>query len=368
LSDLPPRIRHVRHPDLAASPTCSAILTDDTTFPNAYLIEVGRGCPHGCRFCSAGYIYRPPRFRPSDLLETCIQTGSRLSDRIGLVGAAVSDLPDIDHLCRHAEMHGVEVSFSSLRADALTDELVAALRRSKVKTATIAPDAGSQRMRRVINKGITADDVLAAAERLVAAGIPNLRLYFMVGLPTEQPEDVAAVVDLCKRVKHVFLQASRPRGRIGEITVSLSCFVPKPATPFQWCAMDGTAELKHKLKAVRQGLRRTANVRVTADTPRWAYIQSLLARGDRRVSRFLLLAHHNGGNWPQAFKESALNADFYALRERSLDESLPLDIIDHGIDAGFLKREYRRAAAARPTAPCPQRTCSDCRVCMPQGG
>jgi radical SAM superfamily enzyme YgiQ (UPF0313 family) len=368
LPHLPDRVTHVRHPDLAANPTCSTVLTADTTFQKTYLVEVGRGCPHGCRFCSAGYIYRPPRFRPRKLLEACIASGAALTDRIGLVGAAVSDLPEIDQLCRTAENCDVQVSFSSLRADALSDELIAALRRSKVKTATIAPDAGSERMRRVINKGIEGADVLAAAERLVSAGIPNLRLYFMVGLPTEEPADIDAIVDLCKRVKHVFLQASRPRRRIGEITVSLSCFVPKPATPFQWSAMESVAQLKRKLKTVRNGLRKIANVRVTTDTPRWAFVQSLLARGDRRVATFLAHTLRNGGNWPQAFKEIALNADFYALRQRPLDEPLPWDIIDHGIDPAYLKREYRRAMAGRTSPPCPMRTCSECRICMSEAG
>lgn len=365
LQDVPAAVRRMMAPDLSDLPTASTILTPDTTFEDTYLIEVSRGCPHGCRFCSAGYVYRPPRFRPFSLLDGQVDDGCARTDRIGLVGAAVSDLPDIRALCEKARGRDIRFSFSSLRADALDGPLVEALKKSRVKTATIAPDAGSERMRRVINKGITEDHVVAAAEILVAAGIPNLKVYFMIGLPTETDADVAAIVDLVKRVKHRFLKTSRGRGRIGEITVSLSSFVPKPFTPFQWAAMDGVKTLKRKLKMVQTGLKRTPNVRVHADVARWAYLQGLIARGDRRVADILMLAHKNRGNWPQTFKASALNPHFYVHRERDADELFPWDFIDQGIDKSFLLKEYRRALAGQTSAPCPAdpSTCSRCGVC-----
>ena len=231
LADVPASVRRLVVPDLSNLPTASTILTPATTFDDTYLIEVSRGCPHGCRFCSAGYVYRPPRYRPLGLLDRQVDDGCALTDRIGLVGAAVSDLPGIRELCGKDRGREVRFSFSSLRADALDGPLVEALKKSRVKTATIAPDAGSERMRRVVNKGITEDHVVAAAETLVAAGIPNLKLYFMIGLPTETEDDVAAIVELVKRIKHRFLRTSRGKGHMGEITVSLSSFVPKPFTP-----------------------------------------------------------------------------------------------------------------------------------------
>lgn len=167
-----------------------------------------------------------------------------MTDRIGLVGAAVSDLPGLEELCSFQE--NARISFSSLRADALTPQLVSALKKSRVKTATIAPDAGSERMRRVINKGMTEEDILNAADLLVSNGIPNLKLYFMTGLPTETMEDVEAIVSLCKQIKQRFLASSRINKRIGEITVSLNAFVPKPFTPFQWAPMDDVRTLKKK--------------------------------------------------------------------------------------------------------------------------
>jgi len=365
--DVPPRIRRVFLPDLSKTATCSAVVTPHTTFERTYLIETGRGCPHGCRFCSAGYIYRPPRFRPLALLEENLRQGSAVTDRIGLVGAAVSDLPEIGALCSGLRGAGVRISFSSLRADALTPELIATLRQSKVKTATIAPDAGSERMRRVINKGIDEASILAAAETLVAAGIPNLKLYFMVGLPTETMEDVAAIVALCKRIKHHFLTSSRARGRIGELTVSLNSFVPKPATPFQWVAMDEVKTLKSKIRQVTEGLKKVSNVRVHADLPRWAFLQALLSRGDRRVAQLLETAAGNGWNWPQTFKGSVLNPGFYVTRERPLAEVLPWDFIDHGMHKAFLKKEYQRALAARTSPDCPMDgACTRCGACSGQ--
>lgn len=361
VEDVPATVKRTYLENLDDVPTCSAVVTPHTTFDRTFLIEVGRGCPHGCRFCSAGFIYRPPRFRPLSLLQECMLQGLETTDRIGLVGAAVSDLPAIRELCSQALEHRVRLSFSSLRADALDAPLLEVLRRSRVKTATIAPDAGSERLRRVINKGIDERTILRAVEILVAEGIPNLKLYFMAGLPTETEADVQSIVELGKRIKHTFLTVSRHRRRIGTITLSLNCFVPKPVTPFQWSAMNDPPLLKRKLRRVREGLRKTANVRVHCDVPRWAYLQALLSRGDRRVADILHLGQRNDWNWPKTFKETPLNPDFYVLRERSIEEKLPWDFIDHGVKKTFLQSEYRRALAGRTTPPCPGQ--DDCRAC-----
>lgn len=362
--DVPPIVSRAAAAGLPDPPAASAVLTAHTTFDRTYLIEVGRGCPHGCRFCGAGYIYRPPRFQEVERLRRAMAAGAALTDRIGLVGAAVSDLPGIASLC--ADYHGGEtrISFSSLRADALVPELLETLRQSGVKTATIAPDAGSERMRRVINKGIDEAAILDAAETLVAAGIPNLKLYFMVGLPTEETADVEAIVTLCKRIKHRFLESSRTRGRMGEITVSLNSFVPKPVTPFQWAAMDEVAVLKEKIRAVKEGLKRLPNIRLHPDVPRHAYFQALLSRGDRRVAGILAALHQNDGNWATTLKSSPVNADFFVVRARAEDELLPWDFIDHGISKSFLLREYRRALDGIASPPCPMADgCTQCGVC-----
>ena len=363
LEDVPQKVERICLDDLAQEATCSTVITPHTTFDDTFLIETGRGCPHGCRFCSAGFIYRPPRFRPVARLAKSIKQGAQLTDRIGLVGAAVSDLPGIEQLCEKFKGEDIRFSFSSLRADRLTDSLLAALKQSNVKTATIAPEVGSRRMRMVINKGLTENDILNAATTLVENGIPNLKLYFMIGLPTETEADVDAIISLVKQIKHRFLTSSRARKRIGTITVSLNSFVPKPFTPFQWAAMEEVSQLKRKIKKIKSVLRKVANLRINSDVPRWAYIQALLSRGDRKVADILSLAHANRGNWAQTLKTAPVNPSFYVHRERSPDERFPWDFIDHGIKKSFLQREYQRAIQGLTTPACRVETCRICGVC-----
>lgn len=363
LEDVPLKIKRVYLKNLDQISTCSAVLTPHTTFDRTFLIEVGRGCPHGCRFCSAGFIYRPPRFRPMAQLKQTIDRGARLTDRIGLVGAAVSDLPEIEELCAKFNDQNIRISFSSLRADRLTPGLLSILKKSDVKTATIAPEVGSERMRRVINKGITEEDVLTAATMLVENGIPNLKLYFMIGLPGETGADIDAIIKLAKQIKHRFLTSSRARKHIGTITISLNSFVPKPATPFQWAAMDEVGTLKKKIKTIKNELKKVANLRINSDIPRWAYLQAMFSRGDRKVADILLMAHANKGNWAQTFKTAPVNSDFYVLRERNLDEKFPWDFIDHGIKKSYLRQEYQRAKQELTTPGCQVETCRMCGVC-----
>ncbi len=363
IKDVPPTINRVYLKDLDQISTCTAVVTPHTTFDRSFLIEVGRGCPHGCRFCSAGFIYRPPRFRSIARLEQSISRGAGLTDRIGLVGAAVSDLPEIEELCRKLHDQNISIAFSSLRADRLTAGLVSILKKSNVRTATIAPEVGSERMRRVINKGITETDVLTAATALVENGIPNLKLYFMIGLPGETETDIDAIIGLVKQIKHRFLASSRARKHIGTITVSLNSFVPKPATPFQWAAMDEVGILKRKIKKIKHELRKVANLRINSDIPRWAYLQAMFSRGDRKVADLLFRAHANKGNWAQTLKAAPVNSDFYVLRERDPDEKLPWDFIDHGIKKSYLLKEWQRAKQALTTPGCQVETCRICGVC-----
>lgn len=363
MDDVPASIQRVFVADISIHDTCSVILTPNTTFSDTHLIEVGRGCPHGCRFCSAGYIYRPPRFRSSSALEESLSAGELHTDKIGLVGAAVSDLPEIDSLCRHILQKNIQISFSSLRADSLSPALLSVLRLSKSKTATIAPDAGSERMRTVINKGMTEEKILSAAQTLVENRILNIKLYFMIGLPTETMEDVDAIIRLCKKIKHRFLTASRVKKHIGTITVSLNSFVPKPFTPFQWFAMDEVTLLKKKIQKVKAGLKKVPNIRVHADVPRWAMIQGLFSLGDRRVGDILLLADRYQGNWAQTLKASPVNTHFYVHRKRDLNERLPWDFIDHGIKKSFLIAEHKRALNEKDSPPCSVGSCRVCGVC-----
>ncbi len=362
-ADIPETVKRVFEKEISRTFSCTSILTPNTVFKNTFLMEVSRGCPHGCRFCSAGYIYRPPRFRSFSTLKQNIDMGKEKSRKIGFMGAAVSDHPDIGGLCQYAMDKGFSVSFSSLRANAFTPELISALKKSDIKTVTIAPEAGSERMRCIINKGITENQIYEAVKMVVQSGIPNLKLYFMIGLPWETTHDIEAIVTLCKEIKEKFLMESREKKRIGTITVSVNPFVPKPFTPFQWAPMNDVKQLNKKIEIIRDGLKKVANVRIQAESPRRAIVQGLLSRGDRRIADLLLLAVKNQGNWSKTFKETDLDIGFFANRERSIDEFLPWDFIDHGIRKSFLVKEYNRAQREETSAPCPMKPCDQCGVC-----
>ncbi len=356
-------VKRVYPPDISNSPTSTAVMSEAAAFESAFLTEVSRGCPHGCRFCSAGFIYRPPRYRSKDCLIAECKKAAAFTDSVGLVGTAISDHPDITDVCRHPDLQALRFAYSSLRADAINPAHLSVLNASGTRTATIAPEAGSERMRSVINKGITEDEILSATHSLVNAGIMNLKLYFMIGLPGETPDDVLAIALLCRKIRAVFLETSREKGRMGQITVGVGSFVPKAATPFEWAAMDSPDTLKKKIKTLKSELNPIANITVTADSPRGAVIQALLARGDRTVADLLETAFKNQGNWATTLKSAAHAPGLFITRERDKDELFPWDFIDHGIRKTYLRSEYERALKALSTPPCPPSGCSRCGVC-----
>ena len=250
-----------------------------------------------------------------------------------------------------------------LRADSVSQALIDRLARSGHKTIAIAPEAGSERLRTVINKGVTEEDVLRAADMIFRAGIPNLKLYFIVGLPTETMEDVEAILALAEKAHQVQLGHARAAGRIGRITLSVNSFVPKPFTPFQWEPMEAVESLNKKQRLLEKGVRRIGNVNLIHDLPKWERIQALLARGDRRLGPLLRLAREKGGDWKQAARQLKLDPDFYAARSRAFDEILPWDFIDIGVRKDYLRNERERAEEGSFTPPCRVGACRTCGVC-----
>ncbi len=363
---LPEKVSY-RRADLSASSPCrTAVLTPETEFSNVSLIEIGRGCGRGCRFCAAGFVYRPVRYHEAATLLEATGKQAANGGRIGLVSAAVSDHPQINTLCGSILEQGGSLSFSSLRADSLTPEIISALEASEHQAVAIAPEAGSERLRRVINKNLAEDQIYRAVEILAQKGILNIKLYFMIGLPTETPADLQAIVDIAKGIKHHVLSASRGKTRLGTITLSVNSFVPKPFTPFQWTPFAGVRELKDRAKWIQKALRKLPNVRVHFDLPKWAYIQALLSRGDRRVSDILEKVAAEGLSWTRAMRAAPFNPDFWVMRERYEDEKFPWEVIDHGVERSFLWDEYRRALQEKPSPECtPGKNCRRCGVCGP---
>ena len=336
----PQRVRRRFIEDINAFPTASVVLTPKTEFGNMTLLEVNRGCPRGCLFCSACSVYKPYRNRSLEHLTRMADEGLQKGTRIGLTGAAVSDHPDLESLCEHIVARGGKFSLASVRLDKVTARLASALRMGGLKTVALAPEAGSERLRVLVHKGITEEDVFRATEILLKNTVVNLRLYFLVGIPSETAEDVEGIVQLTRRIKHHMLQSAKISRRMGNITLSVNGLVPKPSTPLQWAPFEEVNNLHRKLKLIKNALRKVANVEVTHDVPKWSYIQALLSRGDRRVGEILLAVHQADGDWKRAFRKTNINPDFYVYRERNRDEILPWDFIDHGVNKDWLWEQY----------------------------
>jgi radical SAM superfamily enzyme YgiQ (UPF0313 family) len=335
----------------ALDPPATSIFTPDTEFGSRLLIEVVRGCANLCRFCWAGYNYLPVRAFPTESILATAEAARPYANRVGLVSIALCDHPDIEEILRRLVAMGYSISPASLRLDDLTEPIVRLLRESGERTLTIAPETGSDRLRRVINKTVTNDEIIDRTELLFANGIENLKLYYMIGLPTESDADIDAIRELTLEMRTIMLKHARPRGHVGRIVASVNPLVPKPGTAYQWMPMEAPAITEQKMRRLRELVSDIDNVYFTIKSERHSYYQALLSLGDRRVAPAIVAAEANGGNWRRATADTGVDADFYIFRDRRADAVLPWDIIDGGMKKAFFENEFAKGLREEWTLP-----------------
>jgi radical SAM superfamily enzyme YgiQ (UPF0313 family) len=347
---LPVRKAALRAADLG-DPPATQVFTPDTEFGSRLLIEVVRGCPSLCRFCWAGYNYLPVRAFHADRILRLAEAARPHASRVGLVSIALCAHPDIERILARLCELGYGISPASLRLDDLTAPIVRLLRESGERTITIAPETGSDRLRRVINKAVTNADILDRADLVFAQGVANLKLYYMVGLPTESDEDLVAIRDLTAAVRGRMMAHARSRGTVGRIVASVNPLVPKPGTAYQWMPMERPAVLERKMRRLRQLTSDLDNVYFTMKSERHSYYQALLSLGDRRVAPVIVEAERNHGQWRAAASFAGVDPEWYIFRDRSTDTLLPWEVIDGSPRRAFLRAEFDRGLRAQWTLP-----------------
>jgi hypothetical protein len=320
-----------------------------------------RGSASRSLFSWAGYIYLPVRAFPKDRILQLAEQARPYSSRAGLVSIALCDHPEIEEILTRLVDMGYSISPASLRLDDITPTILRLLRQSGEKTITIAPETGSDRLRRVVNKTLTNDEILEAADMIFASGMENLKLYFMIGIPTETDDDLVAIRDLTLQLRETMLKHAKGRGHIGRIVGSVNPLVPKPGTAYQWLPMEDDRSIERKIVRMRSLTAGIDNVYFNIKSERHSFYQALLSLGDRRVAPAIEAAERNGGNWRAAVAEAGVDADFFVFRDRSHDSVLPWDIIDGGLKDGFFRAEADKAMRAEWTLP-PKRQKENARL------
>ena len=373
---VPARIKRVHLPETEVAGH-SRLLTPKAEL-SMYMIELGRGCSRGCRFCAAGFIYRPPRLWPRPSILKALQERPPQAGRIGLLGMEMAHADVLEEFSHLLKKEHLSLSFSSLRADRITPGLVSLLADSNLKSVAIAPDGASERLRRVINKGLSEDDLLSAAEQLVRAGILHLKLYVMIGLPTETLTDLDELATMLARLRETILPIARRQGKMMEMTLSVNSFVPKPWTPFQYCSYGGLSRqealerqdagpslvaLKQKIRYLRRMVKKIPNIRLRVDRPERVLEQAVFSRGDRRLAPVLMDMGTGRRAFRQAMQARGLSRWHYAIRPRDVEELLPWQVLDHGVNDRFLAHELERAFTEKKTESCDTALCRRCGVC-----
>ncbi|WP_043793891.1 radical SAM protein [Solidesulfovibrio fructosivorans] len=342
-----------------ADPAHSCFVSGHAAFRDMFLVEVNRGCPYGCRFCAAGYVYRPPRQARMAALQTLIEDVS--PRKVGLVGTALTDWPDLLPFLAWLRERGTKFSLSSVRADGITPELLTILRQAGLRTLTLALEAPSERLRRAANKHLSLDALENAVALAGKYGINHLKFYVIVGWPGECPEDFDDLAPLLARVAEAASIGKGKRG-VAHATLSVNPLVPKPATPMQWAPMASVAAIEAAYARVREAAKPLPGFRVEVENASMARMQGLLARGDERLFP-LIEAAAASGSFRRALKTWDGDEAFYLDRERDKDEVFPWDIVDIGVSRDFLWREWERYQQGVPTAKCPPAGCAVCKRC-----
>ena len=332
--------------DFEDYPAHSAVLTPDTEFGDMLLIEISRGCPRRCRFCAVSYVY--PKFRalkPETILDviraknaTLARDGQEGLKAVGLVSSAMCDYPHLDELCAGLEETGLRVGVSSVRVDLVPDSLLRLMLKTGLRTMTIAPEAGSERLRKAINKPISSEEILTGARRILEKGIKHLKVYYMVGLPTETDADVEELIEMTRQLARLQRACGEPGGRL---RLSINPFVPKALTPFQWSPMASPREVKRKLNHIKKSLRGTPGVDVKHESLKSAYFEAILSRGGRELSEFLMETVRQDGDWKRAAAETETDISRY-LGDMADMQSLPWDFISTEKEHHRLQWEYRK--------------------------